>query len=146
MLCNLSKPLSRILRRQAQLLLIWFIIGGLAISLSNRTTPAGDAARVLGKTDMPFTLPTGFVAERIADSPLIEHPMFACFDDRGRLFVADSRGINPKGAQLDQKPEHVIRLLESSRNDGRFDKSTVFAEKLTYPEGVLWHDGAVFTA
>jgi putative membrane-bound dehydrogenase-like protein len=95
---------------------------------------------------VPFQVPPGFVAECVARAPLVEYPMFACFDDRGRLFVADSRGINPKGAQLDRAPAHVIRLLESSRGDGLFDRSTIFADKLTYPEGVLWHDGAVFTA
>jgi putative membrane-bound dehydrogenase-like protein len=102
--------------------------------------------RPAAKVDMPFAVPPGFVAERIVGPPLVEHPMFACFDEQGRLFVADSLGINPKGEQIDQKPEHVIRLIESTHDDGRFDKSIVFADKLTYPEGVLWHDGAVFTA
>src|SRR5207302_3971188 len=30
--------------------------------------------------------------------------------------------------------------------DGRFDKSTVFADGLVFPQGVLWYDGAVFCA
>jgi putative membrane-bound dehydrogenase-like protein len=132
---------------QIVLLLFAGLIGSWwALDLGSRSGSAGDAPPSTQKPPVPFKLPAGFIGERIAGPPLIEHPMFACFDDKGRLFVADSRGINPKGAQLDREPAHVIRLLESSHGDGSFDKSTIFADKLTYPEGVLWHDGAVFTA
>jgi HEAT repeat protein/glucose/arabinose dehydrogenase len=95
---------------------------------------------------IPFRVPAGFVAERVAGPPLVVHPMFACFDDRGRLYVADSTGANPSGDDLARDPPHRIRRLEDADGDGRFDKSLVFADKLTYPQGVLWHDGAVFTA
>ena len=72
--------------------------------------------------------------------------MFACFDDRGRLYVADSTGDNPSADDLGKNPPHCIRRLEDSDGDGRFDKGHVFADKMTYPQGVVWHDGAVFTA
>lgn len=134
------------IRRWTLLLLTGFIVGRAAVGLVQQTSPAADALRPGAPVELPFTVPPGFVVERIAGPPLVEHPMFACFDDRGRLYVADSRGINPKGAQLDRQPVHVIRRLESSRGDGRFDQGTIFADQLTYPEGVLWHDGAVFTA
>jgi putative membrane-bound dehydrogenase-like protein len=95
---------------------------------------------------VPFRVPEGFVAERVAGPPLVEFPMFACFDERGRLFVADSLGVNPKGEQLGAKPAHIIRLLEDTKGNSRFDRSTIFADQLTYPEGIVCHDGAVFTA
>jgi putative membrane-bound dehydrogenase-like protein len=95
---------------------------------------------------VPFRVPAGFVAERIAGPPLVEFPMFACFDDRGRLFVADSRGVNPAGPTLRERPAQVIRLLEDTDGDGRFDRSRVFADRLTYPEGIAWYDNAVYTA
>jgi putative membrane-bound dehydrogenase-like protein len=71
--------------------------------------------------------------------------MHACFDDHGRLFVADSLGINPKRENLRENPSQVIRLLEDTKGTGYFDKSTIFADSLFYPEGVLWHDGVVYT-
>jgi hypothetical protein len=95
---------------------------------------------------VPFRVPAGFVAERVAGPPLVTHPMFACFDDRGRLYVADSTGENPSGDDLAKDPPHRIRRLEDVDGDGRFDKGLVFADKMTYPQGVLWHDEAVFTA
>ena len=76
--------------------------------------------------------------------PLVERPMLATFDDRGRLYVADSAGVNLRGPELSKNPPHVIRMLEDTDGDGRFDKSTVFADKMVFPQGVVWHDGAVY--
>jgi putative membrane-bound dehydrogenase-like protein len=95
---------------------------------------------------LPFSVPPGYVAERIAAPPLVVHPMFACFDDRGRLFVAGSSGHNLNPQQLTARPPDTIRCLEDTDGDSVFDRSTVFADGLTYPQGVLWHDGAVYTA
>jgi putative membrane-bound dehydrogenase-like protein len=91
-------------------------------------------------------VPPGFVVERVAGPPLVEHPTFACFDDRGRLFVAESAGLNLPAAQLlSQLPDRIL-LLEDTDGDGRFDKRTVFADRMSFPMGVLWHDGAVYAA
>jgi len=107
---------------------------------------AADSPGPTSEAELPFKVPPGFVAELVAGPPLVEFPMFACFDDRGRLYVVDSAGVNELPDKLKKTPPHRIRLLEDAKGDGRFDKSTVFANKLTYPQGVLWHDGAVYTA
>ncbi len=91
------------------------------------------------------TVPDGFTVELVAAPPLVDRPMMACFDDRGRLFVADSSGSNePVQQQLEKKPHRIVRL-EDTNGDGIFDRSIVFADRLMFPEGVLWHDGAVYT-
>jgi putative membrane-bound dehydrogenase-like protein len=95
---------------------------------------------------LPFRVPEGYTAERVAAAPLVKQPMFACFDDRGRLYVACSSGHNSSGNQLLKDAPDAIRCLEDTDGDGRFDRSTVFADRLTFPQGVLWHDGAVYTA
>ena len=89
-------------------------------------------------------VPAGFTVELAAGVPLVERPMLATFDDRGRLYVADSAGVNLRGPELSKNPPHVIRLLEDTDGDGRFDTSRVFADKLVFPQGVVWHDGAVY--
>ena len=71
--------------------------------------------------------------------------MFACFDDRGRLYVADNAGMNLKAEDLLKQLPNCIRLLEDTKGTGVFDKSTVFADKMSMPMGVLWHDGAVYS-
>jgi putative membrane-bound dehydrogenase-like protein len=118
---------------------VWTVLLGGA----DWTSGAGDLAESAG---VPFRVPPGFVAERVAAPPLVRHPMFACFDERGRLLIADSAGVNPRGEDLREHPPHRIRRLEDTDGDGRFDAGADFAVGLTYPQGVLWHDGAVFTA
>jgi len=91
-----------------------------------------------------FTLPDGFVIERVAGSPLVDRPIVADYDDQGRLYVADSSGSNDKvQQQLEDKPHRIVRL-EDTDGDGVFDQSVVFAEDLMFPEGVLYHDGAIY--
>lgn len=87
----------------------------------------------------------GYRAEIAAAAPLVKHPMMACFDDRGRLFVAESAGTNRRAAELIEEPLDLIRLLEDTDGDGQFDQSSVFADRLTFPQGVLWLDGSVYT-
>jgi putative membrane-bound dehydrogenase-like protein len=94
---------------------------------------------------LPITVPPGFTVEKIAGTPLTDHPMMACFDDRGRLYIAEAAGQNLKSDELLKNPVNSIRLLEDTDGDGRFDKSTVFADKMVFPQGVLWLDGSVYT-
>ncbi len=97
-----------------------------------------------GPDGPPLQVPAGFTVERVAGAPLVERPIQASFDDRGRLYVSDSTGVNLKGAELLKDPPHRIRLLEDTDGDGKFDRSTVWADKLVFPQGILWHEGAVY--
>ncbi|MBI4603425.1 MAG: HEAT repeat domain-containing protein [Planctomycetes bacterium] len=91
-----------------------------------------------------FTLPDGLEIELAAGPPLVDRPIVCDFDELGRLYVADSAGSNDKvEVQLEKRPHRIVRL-EDTDSDGRFDRSTVFADKMMFPEGVLWHDGAVY--
>jgi putative membrane-bound dehydrogenase-like protein len=92
----------------------------------------------------PFSVPEGFTIELVAGPPLVERPIMASFDDRGRLYVSDSAGVNLKGSELLKDPPHRIRLLEDVDGDGKFDTSKVWADKLVFPQGLLWHQGAVY--
>jgi putative membrane-bound dehydrogenase-like protein len=91
-----------------------------------------------------FTLPEGFTIEVAARPPLVDRPIVADLDDEGRLFVADSSGSNdrPK-VQLQKKPHRILRLVDSD-GDGVFDKQTVFADRMMFPEGLLCYDGSVY--
>jgi putative membrane-bound dehydrogenase-like protein len=94
----------------------------------------------------PLVVADGFEVELVAGPPLVKHPIAASFDDRGRLYVAESSGEKLPAAELAKRNAALIRLLEDTDGDGKFDKSTVFADGLSFPEGVLWHEGAVYTA
>jgi len=89
-------------------------------------------------------LPAGYVAELVAGPPLVRHPMMGGFDDRGRLFVSESAGLNLNNKELDAQTPNYISILEDTDGDGFFDKSTVFADKMTFPQGALWYRGALY--
>src|SRR4051794_40770786 len=55
--------------------------------------------RAAWSAPLPFRLPAGYVAERVAAGPLVKHPMFAALDDRGRLYVAGSSGQGGDAAE-----------------------------------------------
>src|SRR5436190_10128864 len=96
--------------------------------------------------DHKFTLPAGFTIELVAGKSLVDRPITAAFDEQGRLYVADSSGSNdPVQKQLEEKTHRIVRLIDKD-NDGKFDEQTVFADKLMFPEGTLWHDGSLYVA
>lgn len=91
-------------------------------------------------------VPDGFEIEVAAEPPVVERPVMACFDERGRLFLVDSSGANEPFEKLVKNPPHRIVVIEDTDGDGKFDKRTVFADKLVMPQGVLPYRGAVYTA
>ncbi len=93
-----------------------------------------------------FTVPPGFTVQVVAGPPLVERPVMATFDDRGRLFVADNVGLNMDDAGYDAQLPNLMRMLEDTNGDGVFDRSTVFADKMTFPQGALWYQGALYVA
>lgn len=93
-----------------------------------------------------FLLPEGFTIDLAAAPPLVDRPITASFDEAGRLYVSDSSGSNDNvNKQLEEKPHRILRL-EDSDGDGRFDKRTVFAEQMMFPEGTLWFEGSLYVA
>src|SRR4051812_26945462 len=116
-----------------------------AVVLALTVIPPATAgeARVGGR---PFTLPDGFVIERVAGPPLVDRPVVADFDDEGRLYVADSSGSNDRvEKQLVDTPHKILRL-EDSDGDGVFDRRTVFADKVMFPAGAMWLDGSLYVS
>jgi putative heme-binding domain-containing protein len=77
---------------------------------------------------------------------LIDYPLFACFDDRGRLFVAEGTGKNLPGTELLKLNLSKITLLEDTDGDGRFDTRKTFADRLVMAQGILWHNGSLYVA
>jgi len=91
-----------------------------------------------------FTIPDGYELKRVAEPPLVQRPMHMYFDDSGVLYVTDSSGDTRKAPVQLKEPAHRVLRLVDRDGDGTFDESTVFADKLPFPEGILVHDGAVY--
>lgn len=89
-------------------------------------------------------LPPGYELSVAAAAPLVTHPIMGCLDDRGRLFLGDGVGVNWNKAKLDAEPPNRVLLLEDTDKDGIFDKSTIFADKMTFPQGGQWLNGSLY--
>ena len=83
-------------------------------------------------------VPEGFAVEKLS-VPDLKFPMFACFDDRGRLYVTES-----SGGDLYLELQKQVRKCRIRRIDGA--SSTVFAEGLVPSMGLAWRDGKLYAA
>src|SRR5213593_963783 len=91
-------------------------------------------------------LPDGFVAEIAAPPSLVKHPIMASLGARGQLFVGDSSGTNLNKAGLEKALPHRVLLLTDTNADGVYDKVSVFADRMTFPQGGVWLEGALYVA
>lgn len=93
-----------------------------------------------------IAVPDGFRVELASADGVVSYPMLGEFDDRGRLFLCESSGQTMKTPEMSADPNYQVSLLEDTNGDGMFDKSTVFADKLTLPAGAVWLDGSLYVA
>lgn len=108
--------------------------------------PTAAAADHEPVTVADLRVPAGYTIEKVASAPIVERPSLVGFDDRGRLYLCESAGTNlPADKLLEQLPDHV-RCIEDTNGDGVFDKSWIFADKLTFPNGMLVYRNAVYLA
>src|ERR1700688_2754229 len=119
------------------LLAMLALSASLPAAASNHVPPAGLAA---------LHVPPGFKVEKVAGSDLVSYPMMGTIDDRGRLFLCESSGNTLTTPEMAAKPDYRIRLLEDTNGDGVYDRSTVFADKLTLPAGAVWYRGSLYVA
>ena len=93
-----------------------------------------------------FRIKKGFRLELVAHEPMVVDPIQMAFDEDGRLYVVEMRWYQAETRTDLMFDERIgrIRLLEDVNGDGRFDKSSIFADKLRYPSAVIPYDGGVY--
>ncbi len=107
--------------------------------------PKGSATHEVRLNGHVFTLPVGFDIELAAGPPLVDRPITADVDEQGRLYVSDSSGSNEKvEEQLKKRPHRILRLEPGS--NGKFERRTVFADHMMFPEGTMWFAGSLYVA
>ena len=112
----------------AALCVCWDCVGAESVSLAPHT----------------FTIPDGYELRRVAAPPLVQRPIHMSFDVDGVLYVTDSSGNTDNAPEQLKDPQHRVMRLVDLDGDGVFDHSTVFADKLPFPEGILVHQGTVY--
>jgi putative membrane-bound dehydrogenase-like protein len=107
------------------------------------------------ETGKTFQVLHGFEMQLIAAEPLVYSPVAVTYDEDGRAFVCEMRDYpytdkahhksgqeNPTDAPIGR-----VRMLEDTDGDGVFDKSTVFADGLSWPTGAAcWKGGIIVVA
>ena len=92
-------------------------------------------------------VPDGYTVEVAADSSLVDYPMFSTLDETGRLFVFESTGnVYERTRDAFSKPQFRIKLLEDKNGDGIYDKSTIFADTVRFPQGGVFYKGSLYAS
>ncbi|MBX2922612.1 MAG: c-type cytochrome [Chitinophagaceae bacterium] len=88
-----------------------------------------------------FEIAEGFKIELMASEPLVRDPCDMMIDEYGRLYVVEMSGV-----PLNKSNAGKIVLLSDRDGDGRMDSSTVFADSLIMPSGIMrWKKGVMVT-
>lgn len=118
---------------------------------SSASVPAAPAAASAKPNRFKFetqtlTVPAGFTVELVAGPPAVNRPISIAFDEQGRLYATDSSGLSERAdKQQELKPHRIVRL-EDADGDGRFERSTVFAEHMMFPQGAQFFEGSLYVA
>ena len=91
-----------------------------------------------------FKVAEGYEVSLFASDPMVVKPIQMNWDADGRLWVASS--IIYPHMRTGEEANDKIYVLEDTDGDGVADKSTVFAEGLLMPTGILPGDGGVYVA
>jgi len=87
-------------------------------------------------------VPDGFQVTLAAAEPDVRQPIAIAFDDRGRLWVAESYSYN--GSQFTDEMHDRILIFEDSTGDGVLDRRRVFCDGLTHLTGLQLGFGGVW--
>lgn len=107
-----------------------------------QTVPPGPAlspADALKKMQVP----PGFRVALLAAEPSLVNPVAMTFDEKGRIWITESLEY-PRSSAGPGKDR--IKVLESTRGDGKFDKVTTVIEGLNIPSGIAVGHGGVWVA
>ncbi|HEY2574159.1 MAG TPA: PVC-type heme-binding CxxCH protein, partial [Verrucomicrobiaceae bacterium] len=90
-------------------------------------------------------VPADMKLQLFASEPDIMKPIAFSWDERGRLWVVETRdyphGLTPNGEGNDD-----IKICEDTDGDGRADKFTIFADHLNLPTSLTFANGGVIVS
>jgi putative membrane-bound dehydrogenase-like protein len=87
-------------------------------------------------------VPAGFELSLFASDPDIVNPISIGWDHKGRAFVVETVDY-PNNLQAGNFGNDRIKICEDTDGDGRADKFTIFAEKLSIPTSLVFANGGV---
>jgi putative membrane-bound dehydrogenase-like protein len=103
-------------------------------AMANGLAPAEAAAAM--------SLPPGFQVTLLAGEPDVCQPIAMCFDDRGRLWVAEAYSY-PKRVPKEEARDRIL-IFEDTDGDSTLDSRKVFADGLNLVSGLAVGFGGVW--
>jgi putative membrane-bound dehydrogenase-like protein len=83
-----------------------------------------------------MSIKSGYAVNAWAGEPMMTQPMAFCWDDRGRLWIAENKDYESRGYGFSNVGGSRISILEDTDRDGTADKKTVFIEGLAFPAAI----------
>lgn len=100
--------------------------------------PSKEPAEAMGAIEVK----PGYRLELAAAEPEVRDPVAIAFDEDARMFVVEMCDYS----EQDQDFLGTIHRLEDRDQDGRYETSVLFADKLSWPTGAICYDGGIFVA
>jgi putative membrane-bound dehydrogenase-like protein len=91
-----------------------------------------------------MTVVDGFTVNAWAAEPMVAQPMAFCWDDRGRLWVAENHDYENREEGFSNSGKSRILILEDTDRDGVADSRKVFMEGIIFPSAIAVGFGGVF--
>lgn len=79
-----------------------------------------------------------------AAEPMMTQPMAFCWDDRGRLWIAENKDYESRGQGFSNAGNSRILILEDTDHDGKADSRKVFLEGIAFPAAMAVGHGGLF--
>jgi putative membrane-bound dehydrogenase-like protein len=83
-----------------------------------------------------MTMMDGYKANVWASEPMMTQPMAFCWDDRGRLWVAENRDYESRGYGFSKAGNSRILILEDTNGDGVADSQKIFLDSIPFPSAM----------
>jgi putative membrane-bound dehydrogenase-like protein len=107
------------------------------LKLQNALSPEASMSRI--------QVPSGFELKLFASEPDIVKPIAMAWDERGRLWIAETIDY-PNDIHPGKPGRDHIKILEDTDGDGRADKFTIFADSLNIPTSFVFSNGGIIVA
>jgi len=91
-----------------------------------------------------MTLKAGYQVNAFASEPMITQPMAFCWDDKGRMWIAENRDYESRGHGFSNFGDSRILILEDTDRDGIADSQKVFLEGIPFPSAIAVGHGGLF--
>lgn len=91
-----------------------------------------------------MTMVDGYQVNAWAAEPMVVQPMAFCWDDRGRLWVAENRDYESRVNGFSNAGNSRILILEDTDHDGVADSRKVFMEGIVFPSAIAVGFDGVF--